>query len=251
MHPTFLAKLKPQEVREPDGTIRYVVDENAAKKLGTYVNPPFETHPVDSEPTGTAVASAQGTAPQTRRASRAPTSTAAAESKPAPAPAQAVPMSTAAVAARCLGLWQSAKGLFGSDDRTTSRCRPRRRQAAASDARRRRRVRSTAPHRRRSRSPPAQVQSPSRPLQAAPSTDPRAPIGGERLEPDERGDADGPGGSFDRAGARSANGYLPFCFDPHLGGGRTGVARPLPRNAPRRRPSRRSKSPDSMLLRWK
>src|SRR6185295_6435954 len=60
MHPTFLAKLKPQEIRETDGTIRYVVDENAKKKLGSYVNPPFETHPVDSEPTGTAVASAKG-----------------------------------------------------------------------------------------------------------------------------------------------------------------------------------------------
>ena len=66
MHPTFLAKLKPQEIRETDGTIRYVVDENAKKKLGTYVNPPFETHPVDSEPTGTAVASAKGPAPQTK-----------------------------------------------------------------------------------------------------------------------------------------------------------------------------------------
>ena len=31
------------EVREPDGTLRYVVDENAAKKLGSYVNPPIET----------------------------------------------------------------------------------------------------------------------------------------------------------------------------------------------------------------
>ena len=45
MHPTFLAKLKPQEVREADGTVRYVVDENASKKLGSYVNPPFETYP--------------------------------------------------------------------------------------------------------------------------------------------------------------------------------------------------------------
>ena len=54
MHPTFLAKLRPQEVREPDGTVRYVVDENAAKKLGSYVNPPLETSPVESETTGTA-----------------------------------------------------------------------------------------------------------------------------------------------------------------------------------------------------
>ena len=85
MHPTFLAKLKPQEIRETDGTIRYVVDENAKKKLGTYVNPPFETHPVDSEPTGTAVASAKGSAPQTK-GQPATYMSAAAESKPAPAP---------------------------------------------------------------------------------------------------------------------------------------------------------------------
>ena len=57
MHPTFLAKLRPQEVRESDGTVRYVVDENAAKKLGSYVNPPLETYPVEPESTGTAVAS--------------------------------------------------------------------------------------------------------------------------------------------------------------------------------------------------
>jgi murein L,D-transpeptidase YafK len=80
MHPTFLAKLKPQEVREPDGTVRYMVDENAAKKLGTYVNPPLETHPVDSEPTGTALASA----PPKSQAGGSTYMTAAAESKPAP-----------------------------------------------------------------------------------------------------------------------------------------------------------------------
>jgi murein L,D-transpeptidase YafK len=92
MHPTFLAKLKPQEVREPDGTVRYMVDENAAKKLGSYVNPPLETHPVDTEPTGTAVASA----PSPRAAAKGKSEpagstyvTAAAESKPAPAPAKA------------------------------------------------------------------------------------------------------------------------------------------------------------------
>jgi hypothetical protein len=48
MHPTFLALLKPQEIREPDGTVRYVVDENAAKRLGSYVNPPLETEPVST-----------------------------------------------------------------------------------------------------------------------------------------------------------------------------------------------------------
>ena len=86
MHPTFLAKLKPQEVRESDGTIRYVVDKNAASKLGSYVNPPLETFP--EETSGTAVASAPAAKqkPDTKGASYA---TASAESKPAPAPARA------------------------------------------------------------------------------------------------------------------------------------------------------------------
>ncbi len=42
MHPTFLAKLKPKEIREADGTIRMVVDAGDAKSLGTQVNPPRE-----------------------------------------------------------------------------------------------------------------------------------------------------------------------------------------------------------------
>src|SRR4051812_14909675 len=90
MHPTFLAKLKPQEIREPDGTVRYMVDENAAKKLGSYVNPPPETHPVDTEPTGTAVASASRAAPKGKTEPSGSTyGGATAESKPAPAPAKA------------------------------------------------------------------------------------------------------------------------------------------------------------------
>jgi murein L,D-transpeptidase YafK len=115
MHPTFLAKLKPQEIRETDGTIRYVVDENAKKKLGTYVNPPFETHPADSEPTGTAVASAKGAAPQTK-GQPATYMTAAADSKSAPAPSQARALSDSGSGGALSGLWQSAKGWFGSDD---------------------------------------------------------------------------------------------------------------------------------------
>jgi hypothetical protein len=58
MHASFMAKLKPTEVREADGTIRYVVDENASKKLGSYVNPPLETYPDGNGSTGTAVAAA-------------------------------------------------------------------------------------------------------------------------------------------------------------------------------------------------
>src|SRR5207253_248462 len=90
MHPTFLAKLKPQEVREADGTVRYVVDESASKKLGSYVNPPIETYPTDDAPTGTAVAARGGPAakqPQKPAPAAATYMTASAESRPAPAPA--------------------------------------------------------------------------------------------------------------------------------------------------------------------
>jgi murein L,D-transpeptidase YafK len=94
MHPSFLAKLRPQEVREPDGTIRYVVDEGASKRLGSYVNPPLETYP-DSETTGTAVAANTPTrpasTPQTKQSAPAAGTfaVASAESKPAPAPGRA------------------------------------------------------------------------------------------------------------------------------------------------------------------
>src|SRR5213075_1100792 len=85
MHPMFLAKLKPQEVREPDGTVRYMIDENAKKKLGSYVNPPIETYPAEPETTATAAnAPASRAAPKTGSVYM----TAAAESKPAPAPAR-------------------------------------------------------------------------------------------------------------------------------------------------------------------
>jgi murein L,D-transpeptidase YafK len=109
MHPTFLAKLKPQEIREADGTVRYVVDENAAKRLGSYVNPPFETYPTEPDATGTA-ANASGP----RAAPKAKTGTymmAAAESKPAPTPARASPESGGVLS----GLFASAGRLFGSD----------------------------------------------------------------------------------------------------------------------------------------
>jgi len=88
MHPTFLAKLKPQEVRESDGTVRYVVDKNAASQLGSYVNPPLETYP-DAAPTGTAVA-ATTPAPKAKQDAKSSTyMTAASEQRPAPAPASA------------------------------------------------------------------------------------------------------------------------------------------------------------------
>jgi murein L,D-transpeptidase YafK len=114
MHPTFLAKLKPQEVRETDGTIRYVVDENAAKKLGTYVNPPLETHPVDSEPTGTAVASAAPSRAATKsQPAGSSYMTAASESKSAPAPARTAYASTSSDSG---GLFGKVKSFFTGDD---------------------------------------------------------------------------------------------------------------------------------------
>ena len=115
MHPTFLAKLKPQEVREPDGTVRYVVDENAAKKLGTYVNPPLETHPIDTEPTGTAIASTSPSRPATKGqpAGGSGYMMAAAESKPAPAPARTAYASTSSDSG---GLFGKVKSFFTSDD---------------------------------------------------------------------------------------------------------------------------------------
>jgi len=83
MHPTFLALLKPQEIREPDGTVRYVVDENAAKRLGSYVNPPLETEPVSTAIAAPTQRSAppKGTPPATTYA------VASAESRAVPPPA--------------------------------------------------------------------------------------------------------------------------------------------------------------------
>jgi murein L,D-transpeptidase YafK len=108
MHPTFLAKLKPQEVRELDGTIRYVVDKNAASKLGSYVNPPLETYP--DEASGTAVASAPA-AKQKQDSKGATFATASAESKPAPAPAR-----TAYAPTSDGGFFGKMKSFFTGDD---------------------------------------------------------------------------------------------------------------------------------------
>ena len=82
MHPYFLAKLKPQEVREADGTVRYVVDEDAAKRLGSYVNPPLETGPDEVAATTTALADA----PVPRAAPQAKTGTAQVAEAPPPPP---------------------------------------------------------------------------------------------------------------------------------------------------------------------
>jgi murein L,D-transpeptidase YafK len=132
MHPTFLAKLRPQEVREPDGTVRYVVDPAAAKALGSYVNPPLETSPTE-ETTGTAVASAPRAAPKPQQQKSTPAgganyAVASAESRPAPAPARAESSSGSGFSSlfsstsdsRSEGVFGRMKTsvgrLFGSDD---------------------------------------------------------------------------------------------------------------------------------------
>jgi murein L,D-transpeptidase YafK len=77
MHQTFLAKLTPRLVRDPDGTTRYDIDPSQAAKLGSYVNPPRDP---DTPPASTGTVTAS-----TPRSM----SLAAAESKPAQAATRA------------------------------------------------------------------------------------------------------------------------------------------------------------------
>jgi murein L,D-transpeptidase YafK len=118
MHPTFLAKLKAQEIREPDGTVRYMVDENAAKKLGSYVNPPIETYPVDTD----AGATTASNVPVPRAAPKAKTGAyqmAAADSKPA-----APPRASNESGGMFSSLFGSTVGkLFGDDDKPAAPAR--------------------------------------------------------------------------------------------------------------------------------
>lgn len=84
MHPTFLAKLKPTEVKDADGSVRMVLDEGNGKPLGTYVNPPREAGqavavaaaPVRSETTASVPSSPAG-------ANRSAAVLASSESRPA------------------------------------------------------------------------------------------------------------------------------------------------------------------------
>jgi len=73
MHQTFLAKLTPRLVRDPDGSVRYDMDPTQAAKLGSYVNPP---HDPETPPAGTAsiasIASTPRSAPATSVASAEP-----------------------------------------------------------------------------------------------------------------------------------------------------------------------------------
>jgi murein L,D-transpeptidase YafK len=95
MHETFLAKLAPRPVRDPDGSVRYDVDPAAAAKLGSYVVPPR-----DPDPPPTATASV--TTPRSGSAM----SLASTESKPAAQARAAAPQSDGALSrfARWAGL---------------------------------------------------------------------------------------------------------------------------------------------------
>src|SRR5262249_3782098 len=64
MHETFLAKLSPHLVRDPDGSARYDIDPVAARKLGSYVVPPRDpdtppADPVANRPSSMSLASAE------------------------------------------------------------------------------------------------------------------------------------------------------------------------------------------------
>jgi murein L,D-transpeptidase YafK len=109
MHPTFLAKLKPQEIREPDGTVRYMVDENAKKQLGSYVNPPFETFPSE-DTTATAAKQPPRGAPQQKSSAYM---MAASDSKAAPPPP---PRPSSESGGMFSGLLASAGRWFGNED---------------------------------------------------------------------------------------------------------------------------------------
>ncbi|HMK81259.1 MAG TPA: murein L,D-transpeptidase family protein [Xanthobacteraceae bacterium] len=128
MHPTFLAKLRPQEVRESDGTVRYVVDESAAKKLGSYVNPPLETYP-DAAPAGTtAVVANTQTSTQAKpkpdqKTDQKPDQkgatymTAAAESRPAPTPPARASLFASVSDGQSDGLFGRMKSFFVGDEK--------------------------------------------------------------------------------------------------------------------------------------
>ena len=159
MHPTFLAKLKPQEVRELDGTIRYVVDKNAASKLGSYVNPPLETYP--DEASGTAVASAP--AAKQNQKGGATFATASAESKPAPAPTKTAYAPTSSDG----GFFGKMKSFFTGDDEKPVPSAP---MATAKPA-----PAKSAPRPQtaaKQPQPAPQVQEPAPAVQAAPSPTP-------------------------------------------------------------------------------
>jgi murein L,D-transpeptidase YafK len=159
MHATFLAKLKPQEVRETDGTIRYVVDENAAKRLGSYVNPPLETHP---DTTGTAVAAK----PAPAATSGSSFMTAAADSKPAPAP------SRTSYAASESGIFGKMKSFFVGDDEKPAPAPSATAKPASKPAPRATPVQQAAAPKPATQPPSAPAKEPEQTAQAIPATTP-------------------------------------------------------------------------------
>jgi murein L,D-transpeptidase YafK len=151
MHPTFLAKVTRQ-VRDADGNVRTVVDENAASMLGSYVNPPRDppVPPSDnfpavaSAPASPANATAGGDAipmprpsPHTRHGApvetaRAPStamSLAATDSRSAPAPEAENPITRVG---STLSKWIG----IGGDERKAETGPPRSRPAPAAAAKR-------------------------------------------------------------------------------------------------------------------
>ena len=204
MHPTFLAKLKPQEVREPDGTIRYVVDKNAASKLGSYVNPPLETYP--DETSGTAVASAPA-AKQKQETKGATFATASAEIEARAGSARSNALAYSRRPTSDGGFFGKMKSFFtGDDDKPVPSAPVRRQRSPAAEAR------AASADRREA----AAAGSAARAASAGPGTrrasraepDARAPVGGERREPDERRDPDGPDRQLRLALGRGALSFL-------------------------------------------
>jgi hypothetical protein len=95
MHSSFYAKLAPKAVRDADGTVRYEVDPQVARSLGSYVNPPKDP---DNAPASTGSVLATGPRSTTM-------SLASAESRPAPKAAAAAPeQSTFSRFSRWVGL---------------------------------------------------------------------------------------------------------------------------------------------------
>src|SRR5262245_14513875 len=106
MHPTFMAKLEPRVVHDPDGSVRYDVDPTAASKLGSYVNPPKP----ETTPTETASVSSSSIM-----------SLASAESRPAAKPTQvasAQPESSSGGIGALVSRW------FGGNDANKSEAKP-------------------------------------------------------------------------------------------------------------------------------
>jgi murein L,D-transpeptidase YafK len=149
MHQTFLAKLNPRPVRDPDGSVRYEVDPAAAAKLGSYINPPRD---VDTAPADT------GSVASTPRAAPA-TSLAAAESKPAAQPSGPAPAAQSDSTFNRFARWAG----FGRTDAQSEPAKPNAGASASKPAPRPAAAAAIAPkpkpqpHQEASAEPPAPV----------------------------------------------------------------------------------------------